>query len=345
MTDSDSLYHRLFSHPLMIEGLVREFVPEVLAAGVDFARMERVPAKFHSRTGRRRESDVIWRLPTALGVDVYLYLLLEFQSQIDWWMAVRIQVYVGLLWQQLIDERTLKPGDRLPPILPIVLYNADPRWQAPTASHDLIALPAESSLWPWQPQVRYHLLDEGAFAGADLARRDSLVALLFRLEHYRGEDELIALIDEAVGWFRQHRDYDRLKHLFTELIRQAVANLKGQDVAVPEDMMEIRNMMAQRSKELREQWIAEGVAKGMAQGVVQGMAQGVVQGMAQGVVQGMALGRAEVVLRLLVRRFGPLPPGIEDRVRTADARLLDEWTDRVLDAPTLTDVFLADRPN
>jgi hypothetical protein len=121
MSGSDALYHRLFSHPLMAEQLVREFVPEAMAVGLDFARMERVNAKFHDRDGKRREGDVIWRIPTADGEDVVLHILCEFQSSIDWWMAVRTQVYEGLLWQHLIAERKLKSGDRLPPVLTLVL--------------------------------------------------------------------------------------------------------------------------------------------------------------------------------------------------------------------------------
>ncbi|CAA7626841.1 hypothetical protein MTBUT4_890002 [Magnetospirillum sp. UT-4] len=41
MSGADALYHRLFSHPLMAEQFVRDFVPEAMSAGLDFARMER----------------------------------------------------------------------------------------------------------------------------------------------------------------------------------------------------------------------------------------------------------------------------------------------------------------
>jgi hypothetical protein len=34
MADNDALYHRLFSRPLMVEHLVRAFVPEAMAAGL-----------------------------------------------------------------------------------------------------------------------------------------------------------------------------------------------------------------------------------------------------------------------------------------------------------------------
>ena len=46
----------------------------------------------------------------------YLYLQIEFQSRSDWWMAVRAQVYQGLLWQQIIDEKRLQARARLPPL-------------------------------------------------------------------------------------------------------------------------------------------------------------------------------------------------------------------------------------
>jgi hypothetical protein len=150
--DSDSLYHRFFSHPRMVEGLVREFVPHALA---DDLELQRVNPKLPGRWARRREADVIWRLPTRKGSDTYLYLLIEFQSESDGWMAVRTQVYQGLLWQQAIDEQKLKGGARLPPLLLLVLYNGERRWTAATEMSELIVLSPDSALWPWQPQVRY----------------------------------------------------------------------------------------------------------------------------------------------------------------------------------------------
>ncbi len=54
---------------------MREFVPEALAAGLDFSGLQRVNLKFHigRRSARRREGDVIWRLPTREGTDIYLH--------------------------------------------------------------------------------------------------------------------------------------------------------------------------------------------------------------------------------------------------------------------------------
>ncbi len=330
MTGHDALYHRLFSHPLMLEQVVREFVPEAMAVGLDFSRMERVVAKFHGRAGQRREGDVVWRLPTQSGEDIYLYVLVEFQSQSDWWMAVRTQVYEGLLWQQIVAERNLKTGDPLPPVLLLVLYNGEQRWTAPTTVADLIALPPDSPLWPWQPQVRYHLLDMGAFSGSDLAHRDSLAALLFRLEQPHDSDALAVLIDDVVSWFRRHPSYDDLKRLFTELVRQGMAGL-GAPANIPSDLVEMKTMLATLGETWKQQWLAEGRVEGRTEG----LAEGRTEGRAEGRVEGEVL----MLIRFAEKRFGPLTADQRDRILSTDAASVDVWLDRLMNAPSLEALF------
>jgi len=38
-------------------------------------------------------------------------------------MAVRILTYLGLLYQDLLQTKKIRPDEKLPPVLPIVLYN------------------------------------------------------------------------------------------------------------------------------------------------------------------------------------------------------------------------------
>ena len=130
MTEHDSTYHRLFIHPGMVARLLREFVAGPWLDGLDLDGMERLNAKLHADTSARRDGDMIWRIPRHGGADTWLVLLLEFQSSSDPWMALRVMVYAGLLWQHLVKEKRLPPDGKLPPILPVVLYNGDRRWTA-----------------------------------------------------------------------------------------------------------------------------------------------------------------------------------------------------------------------
>lgn len=325
MPDSDSLYHRLFSHPRMVEELVREFVPEALAEDLDFDALQRVNPKFHigRRSAQRRESDVIWRLPTRKGADVYLYLLIEFQSDSDWWMAVRTQVYQGLLWQQVIQEKKLKVGARLPPILLLVLYNGARRWEAATELRELITLAPDSALWPWQPQIRYYLLDMGAFSKDELARRPTLVALLFRLEQRCPLEELQELLGEVIGWFRQHQDYEQLRGLFAELIREGLA---AHGVAVSDNLLEIKTMKTGFSRNV-EEWEQQFHAKGKAEGLIEGRTQGRTEG------------KAEALLCLLAERFGAVTPSLRNRIAAARLATVERWFARAIVATDLRSIF------
>jgi hypothetical protein len=56
-------------------------------------------------------------------------------------------------------------------------------------------------------------------------------------------------------------------------------------------------------------------------------------------VEGRVEGEASVLSRLLARRFGPLPEWALARLRQADAAQLEVWTDKVLDAASLTGVL------
>jgi len=302
----------------MVEELVRQFVPDALSADLDFSGLQRVNPKFHigRRSATRREGDVIWRLPTRKGIDIYL--LIEFQSQSDWWMAVRTQVYQGLLWQQVIREQKLTSSARLPPLLLLVLYNGRQRWSAPTEITELIGLNPDFPLWPWQPRLRYYLLDMGALAENALLRRDSLATLLFRLERPYSPQQLRRLIEEVIGWFHRHKGFQELKGLFGEFVRQAIRN-SGIRARVPEELLDMKSNLETNFRNFRAYCLAEGEAKGEA--------------------KGKAEGTAAALISLLVSKFGPLPASCRKRIRGAKLASLERWFNRALDAHDLPSVF------
>ena len=52
-------------------------------------------------------------------------------------------------------------------------------------------------------------------------------------------------------------------------------------------------------------------------------------------------GEAMLLQRLLVRRFGTLSNDVVAKIAAASSRQLELWGDRVLDAPSLDDIFQA----
>ena len=301
--------------------LLRDFVQEPWVADLDLDQMERSNARYHTDDDQRREGDVVWRIPLRAGGDAYLLLMLEFQSSPDGWMALRAMVYAGLLWQHVIKEKQLAQDGRLPPVFPVVVYNGDPAWVMPVSLDALIGLPPESPLWRWQPRLRYHIIEEGAFSDADLASRDTLAALLFRLENCRQPDQVVELVDAVIDWFRRNDGFEVLRPLFAALAGRVVETADGAapGVQVSENLLEVRTMLTTRAAEWKQQWLREG-------------RQG-------GEQRGRREGEAALLVRLLERRFGVLPGWARDRIATGDTVALEEWGLRVLDAVSLEDVL------
>jgi hypothetical protein len=63
------------------------------------------------------------------------------------------------------------------------------------------------------------------------------------------------------------------------------------------------------------------------------------KGVLEGEARGEARGRAETLLRQLRKRYIAVPDAVIDRVHAAGNDDLDQWTDALLDAPSLDAVF------
>ncbi len=137
MADHDHSYKHLFSHPELVRDLLLGFIKEKWVEKLDLNTLEKVNGNYISDDLREREDDIIWRV--RLGESwIYVYLLIEFQSTDERYMALRLLTYVGLLYQDLQKSRQLLPNGKLPPVLPVVLYNGSKKWKAPLTIKKLI---------------------------------------------------------------------------------------------------------------------------------------------------------------------------------------------------------------
>ncbi len=80
-------------------------------------------------------------------------------------------------------------------------------------------------------------------------------------------------------------------------------------------------------------------AEGFQRGIEQGIEKGIERGIEKGIEQGRLEGSVELLLGLLVARFGELPEGVARRVRGATAEEIERWARRVLTEATLDGVL------
>ncbi len=130
----------------------------------------------------------MWRI--RWGNDwLYVYILLEFQSTVDHFMAVRVLSYIALLYQDIIRNKKLGTKN----LLPLVLYNGERSWQAPV-DLDALIYPAPKGLERYRPQLSFLLLDEARIAVKDLSSLKNFAAALFQLENSRTEQDIQAVL-------------------------------------------------------------------------------------------------------------------------------------------------------
>lgn len=318
MADHDTSYKLLFSHKEMVADLVRGFVPGDWVDDLHLDTLERVSENTISADLREREDDLIWRLRWGERW-LYLYLLLEFQSTIDRFMAVRLLTYIGLLYQDLAAAKALPRGMKLPPVLPIVLYNGEARWWAKSSVQALSEPNLPETLQHWQPQLRYLLLSEKRYdnqALEQLTERRNLVAALFQLEKSRTPDDIQCVLVRLVEWLRSS-DHLPLRRAFVVWLKRVILPARAPEAEIPDvvELQEMQTVLAERVKGWVEEWKEMGLKQGLEQGV--------------------HLGETKLLRRLLTRRFGKLPAWAEERLQSADEATLEHWAEQILECESL----------
>jgi hypothetical protein len=253
------------------------------------------------------------------GEWAYLYLLIEFQSTVDKYMALRMMVYQGLLYQDLIKQGKVLSDGRLPPILPIVLYNGSQRW---TAVRDVFYLipPVPGLVEQFKPRVKYLLVDENDperrrdYPDSELASLKNLMAAVFRFEHPAGSEKIEELILLLEVWLADRPD---LRRMIARWLRATLMRKPEYRILLPEvdDLQELRIMLSERLEEWAHQYKAEGVQQGVLQGEV------------------LALQKQ------LTRRFGVIPADVLETISAAMTEQIDGWLYQVLEAKSLNDLF------
>ncbi len=130
----DSIYKKLFSNHKLVSELLLSFVNEDWVKELDFSTLERLDKSFVTDEFREKESDLIYRI-NFKGKELYIFLLLEFQSTVDRFMAVRMMRYIMEFYEYLTKSRRIKT---LPAVFPLLLYNGERRWTAPINLGSLI---------------------------------------------------------------------------------------------------------------------------------------------------------------------------------------------------------------
>ena len=310
----DTLVKKLLESPERAAVVLRENLPATVRDRLSDDLPEPLPGSYIDPHLQETHSDRLFQAHLHDGRPVFIYVLVEHKSESDPGTPVQLLGYMQRIWLRYAEQSGQGRSERyrnLPPIVPLVLYNGQPAWSVPLSLLDCID--ADDELLALQRDFGYsvrHLRPEesvGSYS-EDPIVRTVFSALARAYVRDLGRDDLIELLQ---GLPSGHP----LERPLLVYIAAAYGSINKEDVE-----QAIERARPERAEELvmtvAEQWIQQGKDEGRQEG------------------------EALTLLRLIERKFGvDAKEAYRERVQQASDATLARWTDRILEAKQVEDLF------
>lgn len=316
----DTGYKELFSHPEFVHQLIEGFAPAEIAGLMNFNTLKKHSGHFITPLFEEKIEDVVWSVEInwqGVKQEVFLYILLEFQSAVDRTMPIRLMHYVACFYSDLLKQKVITPGQGLPPVFPVVLYNGSKPWTAPLDIYQMVQPEPPSFLQVYQPHLRYYLIDEGRYTNEELGLRQTPLSGVFSVEN-AGEswEALQNAVDRIVAIIQADPDKNQIDRIITRWLKRHLHRLGAEvNLARLDSLMEDKNMLAENLENLVKKERLEGRQEGRLEEA------------------------REVVRTQLNFKFGEVPEWVELQLAQADHDQLKGWMRDVLFANNLNDMF------
>ena len=326
----DRFMKDMLSLPERADLLLRERLPEAVTKCLSDDPPEPMQDSFVDERLREYFSDRLFRVTTVNGRSAFLYVLIEHKSSPDTkvgWQLLKYMVEILKQW-----EKENQDWDRLPAIVPLVFYHGAEEWKIPDEFLHLVD--AEEGWEPYLLNFRYPVLDLGTVPDTKLSEYPRLRPWLVAMKYATRKDRQAAVVELLIALLKDApEDLDPIVYYLVLTYRYDEQTLEKIIRAVhPGEEGKMMSQFAQDIERRVKSQFAQDIEKRVRASVLQ-------EGMQQGMQQGRLEGEAKLLLRILPRRFGPLPSEITKRVHGADPNTIEIWADRVLDAKSLDDVF------
>jgi predicted transposase/invertase (TIGR01784 family) len=234
----DKGYKKLFKNKSIFQQLLETFVPEAWIKELDFNTCESLDKSFISDHYKETASDIIYKVKRNRR-NSFVVILMEFKSTVERFITLHLANYITNFYMDYVEST---PNVKLlPPVFPILLYNGDKEWTAPTKISEVID--DSQLLGKYALNFEYFAIPINKYDREYLLKIKNVVSILFLAEaHYDAEllEQLFLEVFEReadkgpisllLNWFVQlskhgkipEEDVDELERIYTskEEVRQ-----------------------------------------------------------------------------------------------------------------------------
>ena len=328
----DRSARRLLSDRENVRGLLEiidvEWVPRI-----DFSRLEQIIRSFIFDDLREQVSDLVFLVPflsESETDELGICILVEHQSTVDVQMALRVDSYRNQIWnsqrRDWASNNVSRSQQRLCPVIPIVFYTGEQRWNAPLILSAIMDILDELSRFV--PKFDILLLDVKGTDSATLTKTDHPFGWLLTVlqKEHESKEALSTALTEAISHINtlgEEQAYQRrtaISYLASLILhrrpseqREELITLVAKNIQHPSDREELEKMAQTTADILHKQGREEGETRA----------------------------KQTAVLKLLQIRFDSVPEPVNQKITSMrNLSHLDSLFEKAATAQTLDEIDL-----
>ena len=187
LKEKDKSFKVLFEVKDQFIQLLKTYIKDDWVKETRKGNIELVDKEFTTINLEERRADVVYKIKLKQQ-EIYFFLL-EFQSSVDKMMPFRLYEYMLELY------RKYKQSDKLPMVIPCVLYTGNTKWNV----GDMKTLfNVRKELERYIPNFEYILIDVNNYTDEELIKTSNLISSVFFLSKSKDEFDVIDRINKLL---------------------------------------------------------------------------------------------------------------------------------------------------
>ncbi|HOK34427.1 MAG TPA: Rpn family recombination-promoting nuclease/putative transposase [Fervidobacterium sp.] len=303
----DAFFKLMFGDIEVAQDFLQNYLPTEIAKAVDLKHLTKENNSYIDEQFKESFTDMLYKTKIS-GKDGYIYFLFEHKSYQDPLVILQLLKYIVRIWEEKYDRK----ANRLPIVIPMVIYHGESKWNVQTKLMKLIKgideLPEEMK--KYIPTYEYEVYDLSPSAQMGIAGMALTKAVLevMRVVVISDNEKFREWLREI---FKEIRDFPEEK--FERFIDASIRYILSvrEDVSIEIIEKEGKEILSGRSEAIMsvaEKLRSEGEAKGRLEGKI------------------------EFVLKNLSKKFGEdLTDELKEKIQKADEKTIDYIGENLLD--------------
>ncbi|WP_342170169.1 Rpn family recombination-promoting nuclease/putative transposase [Rickettsia endosymbiont of Seladonia tumulorum] len=188
----DSLVKIIMTDKIAAQEFLEYYLPKDFKKLIDLSKITVEQESYIEESLSKKYSDIVYGIETKEYGKGFVYILIEAQSTVDYWTALRLWKYTLLLCERHKEKR-----NKLPLVYNLVIYNGKQVYNAPRNLWDLFT---NSVMAKKLMMEDYQLVDLQAMSDNEIVKKKHIGMLEYILKHIY-ERDMIQLWEQFLANF------------------------------------------------------------------------------------------------------------------------------------------------